>query len=153
MYSRIEDARYQQLRSEINRRAIEQATDHSADSQTQPDSEQSGTDVFMSKNSPGSWSWKSDQVADALAISKAYGPPSLFITITANPEWPEIRNRLIDQTQTAYDIPIIVARVFHARMNKAMTKIKDKFGELLYHIKVIEFQKRGLPHCHMVLKV
>ncbi len=33
-----------------------------------------------------------------------------------------------------------------------MKAIKDLFG-VEYHVYVIEFQKRGLPHAHIVLKV
>lgn len=33
-----------------------------------------------------------------------------------------------------------------------MKAIKDLFG-IEYHVYVIEFQKRGLPHAHIVLKV
>lgn len=31
--------------------------------------------------------------------------------------------------------------------------MKKAFGKILYMVSVIEFQKRGLPHAHIVLKV
>jgi len=153
MYSRIEDLRFQKLHKLTEQRAVERATDGVEEATSQQNTNSNETDIFFSKNVPGSRAWKSDQMADALAISNRYGAPSLFITISANPEWPDIKSRLLHSSQTAYDVTLIVARVFRARLEKAMDELKSKFGDLLYTIRVIEFQKRGLPHCHMVLKV
>ena len=54
--------------------------------------------------------------------------------------------------QTAADRPDIVVRVFHARLEKMMRFLKHEFcGKLAYVVKVIEYQRRGLPHAHIVL--
>lgn len=100
----------------------------------------------------GSRAWASQQVADALAICRDKGNPSLFITVTTNPNWPEITSQLLPG-QTASDIPHVVCRIFHSRISYAMKIIRQRFGKVVYAVKVIEFQKRGLPHCHMILKV
>ena len=51
---------------------------------------------------------------DAMALVGQFGHPSLFITMTANPNWPEILECLEDE-QKPEDRPDLVARVFHLR--------------------------------------
>ncbi len=63
----------------------------------------------------GSRAWTSDSVADALALCCSLGKPSLFITMTTNPKWPEIFSQL-EEAQTAGDTPVIVCRVFRNRL-------------------------------------
>jgi Helitron helicase-like domain at N-terminus len=110
--------------------------------------------VFLPSSFLGSRQWCADQVADALAIAAFYGNPTFFITITANPQWPEIQAHL-RLGQTFADIPVIVARAFHSRLTLIMNAISHMFpacGAPIYKIYVIEFQKRGLPHCHLLIK-
>src|SRR5215207_5417444 len=38
--------------------------------------------------------WASNQVADALALCRKFGKPSLFLTMTTNLNWPEIVSEL-----------------------------------------------------------
>ncbi|KAL6530201.1 hypothetical protein OROHE_014554 [Orobanche hederae] len=51
---------------------------------------------------------------NALALVSEYGKPDFFITMTCNPNWPEIREGLLpdDEAQNRSDL---VARVFRAR--------------------------------------
>ena len=100
----------------------------------------------------GSRAWASEQLADALALCREHGKPSFFVTITTNPNWPEITSQL-RPGQTASDVPVVVTRVFHLRLQKALEYIKRMMGSMVYLVKVIEFQSRGLPHAHMVFKV
>ena len=83
---------------------------------------------------------------------RKYGHPDLFITMTTNPNWPEIRNNLLPG-QEPLDRPDLVARVFRLKVKKLLeifTKemIFGKPGARLYSI---EWQKCGLPHCHLLL--
>ena len=94
----------------------------------------------------------SEQVADALALCRKYGKPSFFITMTTNPKWPEILNAL-KPGQDASHVPSIVCRAFKARYHAMIDFIKKNFGKILYMVRVVEFQKRGLPHCHIIIKV
>ncbi|XP_011859010.1 PREDICTED: uncharacterized protein LOC105556523, partial [Vollenhovia emeryi] len=73
---------------------------------------------------------------DAMAIVRKYGKPDVFITMTCNPNWLEIKENLLSNQQPA-DRPDICARKF--------------FGEVKAFVYVIEFQKRGLPHVHMLV--
>ncbi|KIJ22324.1 hypothetical protein M422DRAFT_277297 [Sphaerobolus stellatus SS14] len=112
------------------------------------------TNVFLPSLFLGSFRWCSEQVSDALAIASHLGNPTFFITITANPNWPEITSRL-RPGQSAADIPMVVVRAFHARIALMLTAISNMFpnvGPPIYKLYVIEFQKRGLPHCHLLIK-
>jgi hypothetical protein len=83
---------------------------------------------------------------------RACGKPDLFITITCNANWPEIQQALLPN-QTAQDRPDIVARVFSLKLKCILHEIihENIFGEVASWMFVIEFQKRGLPHCHLIL--
>jgi Helitron helicase-like domain at N-terminus len=109
-------------------------------------------DIDLPCSWTGSRKWASEHTADSLALASTYGPPSFFITMTCNPQWPEITCRL-RHGQSASDIPVIVARVFKLRLERLIHLLKTRFGKVIYIIKVIEFQKRGLPHAHIIIKV
>ena len=83
---------------------------------------------------------------DAMAIVRQYGNPDFFITFTANPSWPEI-------VEKGRDRPDIVSRVFQLRLKQFLLDLKTFFGRAVAHISVIEFQKRGLPHAHILIIV
>ena len=89
---------------------------------------------------------------DAMAIVRKYGKPDLFVTMTCNPKWREIEDNLLPG-QYASDRPDIVARVFNIKKNYLIDLIvKQKmFGDVLAYVYVVEFQKRGLPHIHMLI--
>ncbi|SCZ95289.1 BZ3500_MvSof-1268-A1-R1_Chr11-2g03408 [Microbotryum saponariae] len=61
---------------------------------------------------------------DAMACVVKYGKPSLFITVTCNPEWPEIKAALGPNDQ-ACNRPDLIARVFEAKLNRLCD---DVFG-------------------------
>ncbi|XP_065674125.1 uncharacterized protein LOC136091069 [Hydra vulgaris] len=87
-----------------------------------------------------------------MAINKKYGKPDLFITFTCNPKWPEITENLYPG-QTANDRPDLVTRVFKLKLNKLLNDIfkHGVLGKVVTHVQVIDFQKRGLPHTHILL--
>jgi len=88
---------------------------------------------------------------DAMAICRHFHKPDLFLTMTANPKWPEIIYSLFPG-QTATDRPDIVSQVFEQK-KKALLKLIDNsfFGTTIAHIHTIEFQKRGLSHIHLLI--
>ena len=79
-----------------------------------------------------------------MATVRVFGKPTLFVTITCNPRWPEIANALLPG-QKPEDRPDIVARVFHMKLERIMKDLtKDGiFGKACAFMRVIEFQKRG----------
>lgn len=89
---------------------------------------------------------------DSMSIVRKYGKADLFVTMTCNPRWIGIEQCLL-RGQTAQDRPDICARVFNQYLKAMMNDIcKNKiFGTVIAHIHTIEFQKRGLPHAHILL--
>ncbi|KAF7812712.1 uncharacterized protein G2W53_033688 [Senna tora] len=72
--------------------------------------------------------------------------------MTCNPSWDEIRNSLLPG-QLPQDRPDLLSRVFHAKFEEFKDDIFNKgvLEEVVAYAYVIEFQKRGLPHAHMLL--
>ena len=89
---------------------------------------------------------------DALAIVRRMGKPDLFITMTSNPQWPEIIENLLPG-QHPNDRPDLVARVFYLKFLAMMDDLlhKNVLGQIVGVICTIEFQKRGLPHAHILV--
>ncbi|XP_021736252.1 uncharacterized protein LOC110702815 [Chenopodium quinoa] len=87
-----------------------------------------------------------------MALVINYGNPDLFITMTCNPSWKEIVEKLLPG-QTAQDRPDLITRIFHAKFEEFKSDVVDKgvLGNVVVYVYVVEFQKRGLPHVHMLL--
>ena len=96
--------------------------------------------------------WYNAKFQDAMAIVREYGKPDLFITMTCNPKWPEIVNEL-RPGQEPQDRPDIVARVFKDKLDQLMNDLVQGacFGKVVGYLYCVEFQKRGLPHAHILL--
>lgn len=62
---------------------------------------------------------------DAMAIVRRNGQPSYFITMTCNPEWPEIK-RLLATIQTPQDRPDLISGVFNLKV--ATTSSETRFS-------------------------
>ncbi len=61
---------------------------------------------------------------NALVFVSKYGCPHVFLTLTCNPEWPEIQSQLING-QVAYDRPDVTVPVFKSRLDKFKTNIRN----------------------------
>ena len=111
-----------------------------------------GKRIVLSKSFIGSPRWYNSQFQDGMAICREHHKPDFFITMTCNRHWPEIKRELRDM-ETAQDRPDIVARVFKQKKDQLIRDIN--FGKVLGKVPaflwVIEFQKRGLPHMHMLV--
>ncbi|PKY32527.1 hypothetical protein RhiirB3_315689, partial [Rhizophagus irregularis] len=72
--------------------------------------------------------------------------------ITCNPKWPEITEALLSN-QNAQDRPDLISCVFNMKLKSILNDIlkKDIFGKVIAYLNTIEFQKRGLPHAHLLL--
>ena len=77
-----------------------------------------------------------------------------FVTIAANPAWPEIAQNL-GPREHAVNKPELVARVFALKLKALMKDLVEEsvLGVVVAHCWTIEFQKRGLPHAHILLVV
>ncbi|XP_058796825.1 uncharacterized protein LOC131667435 [Phymastichus coffea] len=113
---------------------------------------QVGKTVILPSTFLGSPRHMQQNYQDAMALVSKTGKPDIFLTMTCNPRWKELQENLLPGQQTC-DRPDIVARVFHLKKNCLLdVVVKGKFfGDVASYVYVIEFQKRGLPHMHLLL--
>ena len=109
---------------------------------------------ILASSFQGGKRWYNKRFQDMMAICRKYGKPDLFITMTCNPKWPEIKDALLPG-QTPQDRPDIVARVFKQKADQMMDDLTKGglLGKVIAFMWANEFQKRGLPHRHVVIKV
>ncbi|GJY69946.1 hypothetical protein Tco_0472928 [Tanacetum coccineum] len=112
-----------------------------------------GKKVVLPSSFTGSPRYMMQNYLDAMTICKVYGYPDLFITFTCNPKWPEISRFVSDHGLKAEDRPDTITRVFKQKLDTLMKDFKDNhyFGRLKAAVYTVEFQKRGLPHAHILL--
>ncbi|XP_073139037.1 uncharacterized protein [Henckelia pumila] len=89
---------------------------------------------------------------DAMTLVQTYGKPDLMITMTCNPNWSEIKNQLY-HGQSPQDRPDLITRIFKSKFEEFKKDIVDRgvLGKVQSYSYVIEYQKRGLPHAHMLI--
>ncbi|XP_076273146.1 uncharacterized protein LOC143204485 [Rhynchophorus ferrugineus] len=89
---------------------------------------------------------------DAMSYVRHYGTADLFITFTCNPQWIEIKQELFPG-QSPIDRHDITARVFRQKLKSLMNFIvkHNVFGETRCWMYSVEWQKRGLPHAHILI--
>ncbi|XP_045821940.1 uncharacterized protein LOC123914810 [Trifolium pratense] len=90
---------------------------------------------------------------DAMAICAWAGYPDIFITFTCNHKWPEIVDFLKVHNLRPVDRPDLISRLFKIKLNQLIKDIKEGsiFGKVKAVVYTIEFQKRGLPHAHILV--
>ncbi|GJR79669.1 uncharacterized protein Tco_0150454 [Tanacetum coccineum] len=110
-----------------------------------------GSKVVLPSSFTGSPRYMMQNYLDAMAMFKWYGYPDLFITFTCNPKWPEITRFLKKRGLKSKDRPDVTTRVFKIKLDRLIKDIKEMliFGQVKAEVYTIEFQKRGLPHCHL----
>ncbi|XP_074346939.1 uncharacterized protein LOC141685752 [Apium graveolens] len=113
-----------------------------------------GKATILPASFTGSKRYMNQYFKDAMAIRRTLRHPSLFLTMTTNTKLPEIQRMLkflpgVD----VVDAPDVVARVFKRKVDQLLDQIRNKncFGRCIGVMHVIEFQKRGLPHAHMLI--
>ena len=79
---------------------------------------------------------------DSMAIARYFQKIDLFITVTANPHWEEVKRELL-LGQEPSDRPDLIARVFHLKKEALLRDILKNgiFGRTVAKIFTIEFQK------------
>ncbi|CAH1440547.1 unnamed protein product [Lactuca virosa] len=89
---------------------------------------------------------------DAMTLVQDDGKPDIFLTVTCNPNWPEIVDDL-KPGQSAQDRPDLVSRVFRAKLEDLKDQLLKHhiLGVVRAYVYVVEFQKRCLPHAHFLL--
>ncbi|RCN35395.1 hypothetical protein ANCCAN_18746 [Ancylostoma caninum] len=111
-----------------------------------------GSRIVLASSHIGSPRAMQQSYQDAMAIVARYGKPTYLLTITCNPQWREIQENLY-AGQVASDRPDLTACVFQGKLKELCDDLfkRNVLGEVEAYVFVIEFQKRGLPHCHMLL--
>ncbi|XP_058189254.1 uncharacterized protein LOC131306843 [Rhododendron vialii] len=89
---------------------------------------------------------------DAMTLVQRYGKPDLFLTMTCNPNWLEIRAEL-KQHEEVQNRPDLLSRIFRSKFHYLCKEVvkKELFGPVAAYTFATEFQKRGLPHVHMLI--
>ncbi|GJZ10655.1 putative PIF1 DNA helicase/replication protein A1-like protein [Tanacetum coccineum] len=110
--------------------------------------------IVLPRNFTGGPRYMMQNYQDAMALCRAYGNPDLFITFTSNPKWPEIDEMLsFIPGQKPYNRPEVGTRIFKLKLTHLLDDLtkNEIFSKTCTVVYVIEFQKRGLPHAHILL--
>ncbi|XP_019173001.1 PREDICTED: uncharacterized protein LOC109168432 [Ipomoea nil] len=153
-YTMVESSRLLYIR--LNQKALrceayKGLSDALTRGEVQPSSQ--GKRIILPSSFTGGARYMIQNYQDAMAICRFLGYPNLFITFTCNPKWPEIERFLEKRNLKAEDRPDIVCCVFKMKLDCLIKEIKNGklFGRVKAVIYTIEFQKRGLPHAHILL--
>ncbi|XP_022856895.1 uncharacterized protein LOC111377965 [Olea europaea var. sylvestris] len=89
---------------------------------------------------------------DAMCLVQRYGKPDVFLTITCNPNWSEIKQEL-RHNDSVQNRPDLLSRIFRAKLEELKIDLikREILGPIAAYVYAIEFQKRGLPHVHFLL--
>ncbi|KAG8178525.1 hypothetical protein JTE90_022848 [Oedothorax gibbosus] len=114
-----------------------------------------GTAVILPATYIGSTRCLQQLYQDSMAICRKIGRPDFFITMTCNPRWSEIAHVLkkyFIKGTTVNDISIIVTDIFETKAKHLIKDLIEKnvMGPIVDYVYTIEFQKRGLPHAHIL---
>ncbi|KAF8771706.1 hypothetical protein HNY73_019086 [Argiope bruennichi] len=101
---------------------------------------------------PSSYIGTPRNMQEYIQDAMTYGRPDLFITFTCNPNWKEIQTLLLPGQQTIHRHDI-TARVFKQKLKSLIDFIVkySVFGITRCWLYSIEWQKRGLPHAHILI--
>ena len=109
-----------------------------------------GRRIVLPSSYTGGDRWMQQLYQDSMAIARHFGKPTMFITFTANPRWTEIIDA-IGPNQRPEDRPDITVRVYYQKLRALLKDVKTIFGRYLGVVWTVEYQKRGLPHAHILL--
>ncbi|XP_066384732.1 uncharacterized protein [Miscanthus floridulus] len=133
-----------------NIQGISDAVDHGC-----VDGTQMGKMTILPSSFMGGRRYMIQNYHDAIAICMVHGLPDFFVTFTCNVKWPEIAEGIIEPGQKPSDRADIIVRVFNMKLEDQLHDIKSgkAFGPCSAVLHTVEFQKRGLPHAHIILWV
>ena len=152
MYVKIETERLLYIR--LNQRKLRvENYDHLKDAiQNDGNLEEMGKLIILPSSFTGSPRYMQQRTQDAMVYVRKFGTPDLFITFTCNPKWIEITKELENNQKTTHRHDII-ARIFQQKLVKLMHLFNKAqvFGEVRCFMYTVEWQKRGLPHAHILI--
>ena len=111
-----------------------------------------GKKVVLSSSFTSGDMYMHQQYLDSIALYQRFGHPHVFMTMTTNPNWVEIQDKLVNG-ESPLDRPALVARVFKLKKQQLIRDLgtEMRFGKLLARTHSIEFQKRGYLHAHIII--
>ncbi len=110
-----------------------------------------GRHITLPGNFTGSAHYKAHLFHNCSALYTITQRPTWFITFTGNPCWREITENLL-VGQSAYSNAPLICRVFKHKADLIIDCIKKgALGKLVSYAYTIEFQKRGMPHMHLLV--
>ena len=111
-----------------------------------------GQKVILPPSVTASPRWYAEEFQDSMALVRKYGKPDIFATFTANPQWDEIKSSLLPG-ESPHDRSDICDRVFKIKHTALLKDLLEHevLGKVKAFTSMIEFQKRGLPHAHILL--
>ena len=122
-----------------------------------------GTQIILPSSFLGSKHQMNQLFHDSMAICHAFKKPDIFLTMTTNPNWPEIQDQRLSEVppphganyrrrkQKASDRPDIITCVFEQKKNALLKE--SLFGTVVTMVHTIKFQKCGLPHMHLLINI
>eukprot|EP00980_Cylindrotheca_fusiformis_P001154 scaffold319_cov97-Cylindrotheca_fusiformis.AAC.14 len=152
-WSKIEKSRLDYIRThQKDLRASTSEENRPEDVPVQPDEGFQYT--YLPQSYEGSPRYYRNQYLNAMNSVNLICPGTYFITMTANPNWPEILESLQEQEQWT-ERPDIIARVFKLKFDELLHDLTKRhvMGLCLGFLAVTEFQKRGMPHGHIILQI
>jgi hypothetical protein len=157
-YSKIEASRLKflrenqdQLRVELYSGLQDALAKAKAEKTGQSEETKIGQMIVLPSSYTGSPRWMYSHYLDALAIARKYQKFTLFITMTANSNWPGIKENLFEGQQQ-FNRPDIVNRVFQRMLTLLLEDLKKgALGPVKARLHTIEGQFRGLKHAHILL--
>lgn len=161
-YIRVERDRIQWIKYNQNKILAEQYTGvaNFIDRLAESKNATVGEKIILPSSFPGSTRYYSENFQDKMAIVRRLGSPDFFITMTSNPNWPEIKQTLqinLEDRTILQHLPQdrldIVARTVKLKFYQIIEDLDKKqvFGKVSVFVNTIEFQKRGLPHMHLLI--
>ena len=150
MYIKIETARLDYFRTkqvEIRSKAYQGIIDSILIGETH--SSKVGRKIILPASFIGGLRDMRKRYMEAIALVQCFGKPYIFLTMTCNSCWLEIKEELEPQNR-----PNLIVQVFIAKLLKEL-KIelfkKEIFGTIAAYVYVIEHQKRGLHHAPFLI--
>lgn len=90
------------------------------------DAAQVGQRTILPSSFTGGPRYMIEKYHDAMAICRTYGNPTLFVTMTANPNWPEIKEHLDTYGEASpNNRPDIESRVFKMKLDQLLKDLEQ----------------------------
>ena len=114
--------------------------------------------IYLPSTFTGSPRYMKVHYQNAMGLVARKGAPTFFLTFTYSATWDEHKAAARNNTMRGADgyvDPATICRIFHIKLQELIRDLRSGafFGDTVYILYVIEMQKRGLPHTHIVFKI